>query len=169
MIVFEQGALYNTEGELSDPEPEVDIDSAAVRRPGSDVTLIAYGGTLGKALEASDQLAPRGIDAEVIDLRVLRPLDDETIEASVSKTHRVVIVDEGWRSGSISAEIAARLAERSFYELDAPIERVCSEEVPVPYAKHLEEEALPQTRDVVEAALRTVGEAAVPEAERASV
>jgi pyruvate dehydrogenase E1 component beta subunit len=162
VIVFEHGGLYNVEGELSDPAPQVDIDRAAVRRSGSDVTLVAYGGTLDKALEAAEQLATQGIDAEVIDLRVLRPLDDQTIEASVSKTHRVVIVDEGWRSGSISAEIAARLAERSFYELDAPIERVCSEEVPVPYAKHLEEEALPQTRDVVEAAMRTVGEAAVP-------
>ena len=110
-------------------------------------------------MEAAAKLASQGMDAEVIDLRVLRPLDDEAIEASVAKTHRVVIVDEGWRSGSISAEIAARLAERSFYELDAPIERVCSEEVPMPYAKHLEEEALPQVRDVVEAALRTAGEA----------
>jgi len=161
VIVFEHAALYNMEGELPDhPEP-LDIERAAVRRAGNDVTLIAYGGTLGKALQAADELAAAGLDAEVIDLRVLRPLDDETIEASVAKTHRVVIVDEGWRSGSISAEIAARLAERSFYELDAPIERVCSEEVPIPYAKHLEEEALPQPKDVVEAALRTVGEAPV--------
>jgi pyruvate dehydrogenase E1 component beta subunit len=138
----------------------VDIDSAAVRRTGSDITLIAYGGTLAKALEAAEELSATGMDAEVIDLRVLRPLDDATIEKSVSKTHRVVIVDEGWRSGSISAEISARLAERCFYELDAPIERVCSEEVPMPYAKHLEDAALPQPADVVEAALRTVGETA---------
>ena len=159
VIVFEHGALYNMEGDLPDPPPEVDIERAAVRRPGADVTLIAYGGTLGKAMDAAEELASQGTDAEVIDLRVLRPLDDETIVASVAKTRRVVIVDEGWRSGSISAEIAARLAERSFYELDAPIERVCSEEVPMPYAKHLEEEALPQVRDVVEAALRTAGDA----------
>jgi pyruvate dehydrogenase E1 component beta subunit len=163
VIVFEHGALYNMEGDLPDPAPEVNIERAAVRRPGADVTLIAYGGTLGKAAEAAEELASQGMDAEVIDLRVLRPLDDETIEASVAKTHRVVIVDEGWRSGSISAEIAARLAEHSLYELDAPIERVCSEEVPMPYAKHLEEEALPQVRDVVEAALRTAGEAAAIE------
>jgi pyruvate dehydrogenase E1 component beta subunit len=168
VILFEHGALYNMEGELTDPAPEADIERAVIRRPGSDVTLIAYGGTVHKSLEAADALSARGLDAEVIDLRVLRPLDDETIEASVAKTHRVVIVDEGWRSGSISAEIAARLAERSFYDLDAPIERICSEEVPMPYAKHLEDEALPQAADVVEAALRSAGEAAppVPEAGR---
>jgi pyruvate dehydrogenase E1 component beta subunit len=157
VILFEHGALYNAGGELpDDPEP-VDIERAAIRRPGGDVTVIAYGGTLGKALDAAELLAGEGVDCEVIDLRVLRPLDDATIEASVAKTHRVVIVDEGWRSGSLSAEIAARLAERAFFELDAPIERVCSEEVPIPYAKHLEDEALPQIADVVEAARRTVG------------
>ena len=158
VIVFEHGGLYNIEGEPSGED--VDIERAAIRRTGSDVTLIAYGGTLGKALDAATALAERGVDAEVVDLRVLRPLDDAAIEASVAKTHRVVIVDEGWRSGGISAEIAARLAERSFYELDAPIERVCTEEVPIPYAKHLEDEALPQVDDVIEAALRTVGEVA---------
>jgi pyruvate dehydrogenase E1 component beta subunit len=159
VIIFEHGALYNMEGELPDQPAPVDIERAAIRRPGAEVTLIAYGGTLWKTLEAAEELAVRGVDAEVIDLRVLRLLDDAIIEASVAKTHRVVIVDEGWRSGSISAEIAARLAERSFYELDAPIERVCSEEVPMPYAKHLEDEAVPQASDVVEAALRTIGEA----------
>jgi pyruvate dehydrogenase E1 component beta subunit len=164
VLIFEHAALYNMEGELPDEAPDVDIERAVVRRPGADVSLIAYGGTLWKALAAADELAAAGVDAEVIDLRVLRPLDDAVLAASVERTHRVVIVDEGWRSGSISAEIAARLAERSFYELDAPIERVCSEEVPIPYAKHLEEEALPQVGDVVEAALRTVRE--VAEAER---
>jgi pyruvate dehydrogenase E1 component beta subunit len=169
VIVFEHGGLYNMEGELSDEAGEVDIERAAVRRAGADVSLIAYGGTLWTALEAADRLAAEGVDAEVVDLRVLRPLDDATIEGSVAKTRRVVIVDEGWRSGSISAEIAARLAERAFYELDAPIERVCSEEVPMPYAKHLEEEALPQAADVIEAAMRTVGEApAVEQAASAS-
>jgi pyruvate dehydrogenase E1 component beta subunit len=158
VILFEHGGLYNVEGELSGEE--VDIERAGIRRQGSDVTLIAYGGTLGKALDAATALAERGVDTEVVDLRVLRPLDDAAIEASVAKTHRVVIVDEGWRSGGISAEIAARLAERSFYELDAPIERVCTEEVPIPYAKHLEDEALPQVDEVIEAALRTVGEVA---------
>lgn len=159
VILFEHGGLYNMEGELPKEPAEVDIEHAAVRRPGSDVSLITYGGTLWKTLAAADELAEHGVDAEVLDLRVLRPLDRAAISASVEKTHRAVIVDEGWRSGSISAEIAAGLAETSFYELDAPIERVCSEEVPIPYAKQLEDEALPQTSDVVEAALRSMGEA----------
>jgi pyruvate/2-oxoglutarate/acetoin dehydrogenase E1 component len=128
-----------------------------VRREGSDVSLITYGGTLFKTLDAADQLASDGISAEVIDLRVLRPLDTETILASVGKTRRAVIVDEGWRSGSLSAEISARIVERVFYELDAPPERVCSAEVPIPYAKHLEDAALPQVEGIVAAARTAVG------------
>ncbi|HEX6584932.1 MAG TPA: pyruvate dehydrogenase complex E1 component subunit beta, partial [Thermoleophilaceae bacterium] len=158
VIIFEHAALYNMEGELPEEPPEVNIERAAVRRSGSDITLVAYGGTLGKTLGAAEELAASGIHSEVLDLRVLRPLDDDAIAASVAKTHRVVVVDEGWRSGSISAEIAARLAERSFYELDAPIERVCTEEVPIPYAKHLEDAALPQIPDIVEGALRALGD-----------
>jgi pyruvate/2-oxoglutarate/acetoin dehydrogenase E1 component len=119
------------------------------------VTLVAYGGTLRKALAAAEQLAAEGVEAEVIDLRSLRPLDDETILASVAKTRRAVVVDEGWRSGSVSAEIAARIQERAFWQLDAPVQRVCSEEVPMPYARHLEEAALPQVDEIV-AAARTV-------------
>ena len=102
---------------------------------------------MAKTLEAADDLAASGIDAEVIDLRTLRPLDTATILESVTRTHRAVIVDEGWRSGSISAEISARIMEGAFYDLDAPVERVCSAEVPMPYAKHLEDAALPQVRD----------------------
>ena len=158
VIIFEHAALYNMEGELPEEPPEVDIERAAVRRSGSDITLVAYGGTLGKTLDAAEELAASGINSEVLDLRVLRPLDDDAIAASVAKTHRVVVVDEGWRSGGISAEIAARLAERSFYELDAPIARVCTEEVPIPYAKHLEDAALPQVSDIVEGALRALGD-----------
>jgi pyruvate dehydrogenase E1 component beta subunit len=92
----------------------------------------------------------------VIDLRSLRPLDDDTILASVGRTHRAVVVDEGWRSGSISAEIAARLTEHAFYDLDAPVGRVCSAEVPMPYAAHLEQAALPQVDTIVAAARRAV-------------
>jgi pyruvate dehydrogenase E1 component beta subunit len=124
---------------------------------GRDLTLITYGGTLGKTLAAADELAAGGIDAEVIDLRTLRPLDEPTVLDSVARTHRAVIVDEAWRSGSLSAEIAARIAEQAFYELDAPIGRVCSAEVPVPYAKHMEEAAVPQIADIVAAARRAVG------------
>lgn len=156
VLIFEHGSLYNLTGTLPAGAAEVDISRAAVRRAGTDVTVIAFSGGVGKALTAADLLAAEGIQAEVIDLRVLRPLDDETILGSVRRTHRVVIVDEAWRSGSLSAEIAARIAEQAFYDLDAPIERVCAAEVPVPYAKHLEEAALPQPPDIVAAARRAV-------------
>ena len=156
VFIFEHGSLYNLEGELPAERGEVDIVRAAVRRAGTDMTLITYGGTLPKALEAASELASKGIEAEVLDLRVLRPLDDASILESVAKTHRVVIVDEGWRSGSISAEIAARITEDAFYDLDAPVQRVCSAEVPIPYAKHLEEAALPQVESIVASAERIV-------------
>ena len=157
VILFEHGSLYNLAGTLPAELVRVDIETAAVRRAGTDVTLIAYAGGLGKAVAAADLLAAEGISAEVIDLRVLRPLDDATIMASVARTHRVVIVDEAWRTGSLAAEISARIVEQAFYELDAPIERVCGAEVPVPYPHHLEEAALPQAADIAAAARRAVG------------
>jgi pyruvate dehydrogenase E1 component beta subunit len=152
VLIFEHGSLYNLEAELAADAGPVEIAHAAVRRPGSDLTLVTYGGSLGKALLAAEQLATQGIAAEVIDLRSLRPLDAETILASVRRTHRARIVDEGWRSGSLSAEISARIVEGAFYELDAPVARVCSAEVPIPYARHLEEAALPQVAKIVAAA-----------------
>ena len=157
VVIFEHGSLYNESGTLSPRPPKFDISSAAVRRPGDDISLITYGGSLGKALEAADALAADGVSAEVLDLRTLRPLDDDTIVASVSRTHRVVIIDEGWRTGGLSGEIAARITEQAFYELDAPVERVCGAEVAIPYPRHLETAALPQTADIVEAARRAVG------------
>jgi pyruvate dehydrogenase E1 component beta subunit len=152
VLIFEHIVLYNAEGELDPAVTAVDIRSAKVRREGRDVTILTYGNSLPKALAAADMLASEGIAAEVVDLRVLRPLDTATIFASVTRTRRCIIVDEGWKSGSLSAEIAARLAEDLFFELDAPIRRVCAREVPVPYAAHLEEAALPQVADVVVAA-----------------
>jgi pyruvate dehydrogenase E1 component beta subunit len=152
VVVFEHGTLYNLEGELADDAGPTDIDRAAVRRRGDDLTLVAYGGTLGKALDAAEQLDADGIDAEVNDLRTLRPLDTTTVVESVTRTHRAVIVDEGWRSGSLAAEVSARITENAFYDLDAPVARVCSAEVPMPYAKHLEEAALPQVPDIMAAA-----------------
>jgi pyruvate dehydrogenase E1 component beta subunit len=148
VLIFEHVMLYNREGELDPSVTGVDIVSAKIRRPGRDVTLVAYGGMLFKTLEAAALLQVEGIEAEVIDLRVLRPLDMPTILGSVRRTRRVVIVDEGWRSGSLSAEIAARIAEEAFFELDAPIRRVCSREVPIPYAAHLEKAALPQAATI---------------------
>jgi pyruvate dehydrogenase E1 component beta subunit len=156
VIIFEHGSLYNAKGELPAVPPDVDIRHAAVRRAGEDVSLIAYGGTVPTALQAADLLAGHGVEAEVLDLRVLRPLDQDAIIASVARTHRVVIVDEMWRSGSLAAEIAARIAEDAFFELDAPVARVCSAEVPIPYAQHLERAALPQPEGVCAAALEMV-------------
>ncbi|MGH3477382.1 MAG: alpha-ketoacid dehydrogenase subunit beta, partial [Nocardioidaceae bacterium] len=157
VLIFEHGTLYNMSGRLDDADNAVDIDRAAIRRHGDDLTLITYGGTLGKSLEAADQLAGHGIEAEVIDLRTLRPLDDQSFVESVRRTHRAVVVDEGWRSGSLAAEVSARITEQALYELDAPVERVCSAEVPMPYAKHLEMAALPQVDDIVGAARKAVG------------
>lgn len=156
VLIFEHGSLYNVVGTVPDGTGGVDITSAAIRRPGTDVSIITYGGTLATALAAAEQLAEQNVAAEVVDLRVLRPLDDAALVDSITRTHRAVIVDEGWRSGSLSAEVAARLVEQAFYELDAPIERVCAAEVPMPYARHLEQAALPQPEAVVAAARRTV-------------
>ena len=151
VLIFEHALLLGVEGEVSGKPKKVDLDRAAVRREGAQVSLITYGGMLHKTLAAAERLATEGIDAEVLDLRTLRPLDDEAIMATVSKTRRAVIIDEGWRSGSLAAEIMARIVERCFYELDVPPARVCSQEVPVPYAKHLEDAAIPQVDDIVAA------------------
>ena len=157
VLIFEHAALYNVEGEIDEAPGPVAIEGAIVRRPGTDVTLVAYGGTLHTALEAADELAGEGVDAAVVDLRSLRPLDTETIVSSVVRTHRAVIVDEGWRSGSISAEISARIMEGACYDLDAPVGRVCSAEVPMPYAKHLEDAAIPHVGAISDAVREALG------------
>lgn len=163
VLFFEHAQLYNMGAELpdddGDPQGSVDICSAEVRRVGTDLSLITYGGSLPKALQAARELGAEGIAAEVIDLRVLRPLDDATVMASVRKCRRALVVDEGWRSVGIAAEIMARIVEQAFFELDAPPARVCSQEVPVPYARHLEEAALPQPADIVAAARALFGKA----------
>jgi pyruvate/2-oxoglutarate/acetoin dehydrogenase E1 component len=152
VLIFEHAGLYNMEGELADDAGAVAIDRAIVRRSGNALSVLTYGGSLHKCLAAATQLAELGIAAEVVDLRTLRPLDDATIFASVRKTHRVLIVDEGWRSGGIAAELCARIMEQCFYELDAPVARLCSAEVPIPYAKQLEDAAVPQVESIVAAA-----------------
>ncbi len=157
ILIFEHVMLYNMEGDLASDSGAVDIGRAKIRRPGRDVSLITYGGSLFKTLAAAATLSKEAIEAEVVDLRSLRPLDMPTVVDSVRRTHRAVIVDEGWRSGSLSAEVAARIAEDAFYELDAPIGRVCSAEVPIPYPKHLEDAALPQPERICAAVRLLLG------------
>jgi pyruvate dehydrogenase E1 component beta subunit len=149
VFIFEHAYLYPMEGEFDESALPVDITRATVRRQGKDVSLITFGGSLWKALQAAEALAEEGINAEVIDLRVLRPLDQETILASVKKTHRAVVIDEGWRTGSFAAEVIAQIMEGAFYDLDGPVARVCSAEVPIPYPKHLEDAALPQPEKII--------------------
>jgi pyruvate dehydrogenase E1 component beta subunit len=152
VVIFEHAMLLNTEGELPEPPPTVALEGAAVRRSGTDLSLITYGGSLPRCLAAATQLAAEGIEAEVLDLRCLRPLDVAAIAASVRRTRRALVVDEGWKTCALAAEIIALLVEQVFYELDAPPARVCSAEVPIPYAKHLEDAALPNATRIVEAA-----------------
>ena len=156
VLIFENALLYNMEGELPPDAGPVEIDRARIRRPGRDISVIAYGMGLWKALDAAQALAKKSIEVEVIDLRTLRPLDDRTIVESVCRTHRALIVDEGWRSGGISAEISARLMEQALYDLDAPVERLCGAEVPMPYAAQLERAALPQVETIIETVERMV-------------
>jgi len=157
VLIFENVMLYGMKDTLPDPLPEPDIRRAAVRRAGRDLTLVTYGGSLPKTLEAAATLAREGIEAEVLDLRSLRPLDEAALLGSVARTRRAVVVDEGWRSGSLAAEVSARIMEGAFWELDAPVERVCSIEVPIPYPRHLEEACLPQAAGIAAAARRTLG------------
>jgi len=157
VFLFEPSVLYPTEGEVDETAGPGDLRHALVRRPGHDVTLIASGAALPKTLAAAEVLDADGISAEVVDVRVLRPLDLPTILASVGRTRRAIVVDEAWRTGSFAAEIAASIAEQAFYELDAPVGRVCGAEVPMPYPKHLEDAALPQPAGIAAAARALVG------------
>lgn len=149
VIIFEYTAILNLEKEIPVEAVAVNISKAKVLREGTAISIITYGAGVYKSLEAAAELATFGIEAEVIDLRVLRPLDGETFLASVAKTHRVLIVEEAWRSVSISSEISSRIMEKAFYELDAPVERLCGLEVPIPYPSHLENAAIPQINDIV--------------------
>ncbi|MCC7072882.1 MAG: alpha-ketoacid dehydrogenase subunit beta [Deltaproteobacteria bacterium] len=157
VLLFEHVFLYAMEGELDASVRAVDIEHAALRRRGTHLSILTYGASLQKSLSAADALAAEGIDAEVIDLRVLRPLDDAALVDTVKRTHRVLVVDEGWKSGGLSAELMARVCELAFDELDAPPTRVCTAEVPIPYPKHLEDAALPQAATIAAAARRVCG------------
>jgi pyruvate dehydrogenase E1 component beta subunit len=151
VLLFEHAALYNMEGDPGESPTQPDPWSAVLRRRGEAASVITYGGSLPKCLAAADALEARGVAVDVLDLRSLRPLDDAALLATARRTRRVVVVDEGWRSGSLAAEISARITEQAFYDLDAPVLRVCSAEVPMPYAKHLEEAALPHPDTIVAA------------------
>ncbi len=154
VIIFEHNALYGERGMLNTQLGPVDIERAAVRRPGDDVTLVASGGMVPKAMAAADDLATAGISADVIDLRSLRPIDGDTLQASVMRTNHAMVIDEGWQTAGLSAEIAALITERCFWTLDAPVRRLATAEVPIPYAQHLEQHAIPQVDDIVVAASR---------------
>ncbi len=156
VLIFEHGALFSLTEEVPDEAEPVDLDRARVHRAGGDVTVVSHGAALHTSLQAASDLADEGVAVEVIDLRTLRPLDDATILASVTRTGRLVVAEDGWRSGGIGAEIAARVAELGFWDLDAPVERVASAEVPMPYARHLEEAATVGVDDVVAAVHRTL-------------
>lgn len=166
VFIFEHFTLYGAEGEVDESTGAIDIRKAVVRRAGKDVSLITHGGSLGKTLKVAEQLAAGGIDAEVIDLRALRPLDLPTILASVGKTRRAVIVDEAWYTGSLAAEVSARIMEGAFYELDAPVARVCSADVPIPYAMHLEDGRMRQFRPDRQARMRQAISAAMTRSKR---
>lgn len=158
VVMFEHTGLYNLEAELNAAASEpFEAFQARVRRPGRHLSLVTYGGSLPRCLAAADTLAAEGLEAEVVDLRALRPLDAQCVLASVRRTGRAVMVDEGWRSGSLAAELSARIMEGAFYELDAPVQRVCSEEVPMPYARQLEQAALPLAPRIVAAAKSLFG------------
>ena len=151
VLILEYTFLLNTEGEISSNAGAVDITKAKVRKEGTDVSIITYGAAVPKTLAAANALSNEGIRAEVVDLRGLRPLDEETFLASVKKTHRALLVEEAWTSLGISSEVSARIMEKAFYDLDAPVKRLGGAEVPIPYPKHLEEACIPQQKDIVDA------------------
>jgi pyruvate dehydrogenase E1 component beta subunit len=150
VIIFEYTFMLNLEKEIPADSGAVEITKAKVLREGKDISLITYGAGVYKCLEAAEALGGEGIDAEVIDLRVLRPLDEETFLTSVRKTHRALVVEEAWKSVSISSEVVSRIMEKAFFDLDAPVERLCGVEVPIPYPKHLEDASIPQVKDILD-------------------
>jgi len=152
VIFIENEISYGDIGEVPDKEQMIPLGSADVKRTGRDVTLIAHSRMTGLALQAAEELAEQGIDAEVIDPRTIKPLDEKTILRSVAKTNRAVVIEEGWRFAGIGAEISARIMEKGFDHLDAPVLRVTGADVPMPYASNLQALALPSVARIIEAA-----------------
>ena len=151
VLFIESATLYQLRGEVQEGELLIPIGKSKVQRAGKDVTIVTYSKSLDTSLKAADQLAQEGIEAEIVDLRTLRPLDMEPVLESFKKTNRAVIVEEGWRSFGIGAEVASRIYEDAFDYVDAPIQRVAQKEVPLPYNRTLEQLALPQVEDVIRA------------------
>ncbi|MEE9285830.1 MAG: alpha-ketoacid dehydrogenase subunit beta [Dehalococcoidia bacterium] len=151
VVFVEHSLLYGLKGPVPDQPYTVPLGEADVKRTGSDVTIIAYLRMVHVALQAAEELAREGIDAEVVDLRSLRPLDTDTVNESVMKTSRAVVVEEGWKTGGFGAEVVSSIMEHSFDYLDAPVARVAGKEVPMPYNRDLEQAAIPRAGDVVEA------------------
>ncbi|MEK3643807.1 alpha-ketoacid dehydrogenase subunit beta [Aeribacillus sp. FSL M8-0235] len=150
VIFIEHKMLYSQKGEVPEEEYTIPLGKADIKRSGKDVTIVTLSRMVQFSLEAAKELEKEGIDAEVIDLRTLVPLDIETVKESVKKTNRVVVVHEATRSYGWGAEIAARIQEEAFDDLDAPVQRVGAEDVPVPYNLNLEKEMLPQTKDIIQ-------------------
>ena len=150
VIFVEHAVLYGTRGDVPDEPYVIPLGSADIKRPGQDVTLIAYSGMVPVALEAAERLAIDGVNAEVVDLRSLAPLDTETVVSSVKKTHRAVVVEETWEFGGFAGEIAALLNDQAFDDLDGPVLRVGGANAPTPYSRHLEQASIPDPRAVVE-------------------
>ncbi len=153
VIFIEHTALYARKGEVPDEDYAIPFGQAEVMREGGDVTLIGYSGSVYQTLGAADLLEEAGREADVINLRTLRPLDVDTIVTSVRKTHRAVVIEDDWKFGGFAGEISAIIMEEAFDDLDAPVARVCGADVPMPYAKALEQAALPNPRQVADAAL----------------
>lgn len=151
VLFIESATLYQSRGEVAEGENLIPIGKSKIQRPGKDVTVVTYSKMLETSMKAADQLVQQGIDVEIVDLRTLRPLDMEPVLESFKKTNRAVIVEEGWRSFGIGAEVASRIYEQAFDYVDAPIQRVAQKEVPLPYNRNLEQLALPQVEDVIKA------------------
>jgi len=151
ILFIESATLYQSRGEVTEGENLIPIGKSKIQRLGKDVTVVSYSKMLETSMKAADQLAQEGIDIEIVDLRTLRPLDMEPVLESFKKTNRAVIVEEGWRSYGVGAEVSARIYEEAFDYVDAPIQRVAQKEVPLPYNRNLEQLALPQVEDVVKA------------------
>jgi pyruvate dehydrogenase E1 component beta subunit len=151
ILFIEHATLYQVRGEVPEEEYTLPLDKARIHRPGSDVTLVTYSKMLELSVKAADQLAKEGIEAEIVDLRCLRPLDMEPVLESFRKTNRAVVVEEGWRSYGVGSEVASRIYEGAFDYVDAPIQRVAQKEVPLPYNRNLEQMALPQVQDIIQA------------------